>query len=224
MRENLEFPVPEVFRDFPSYGLDRLDETSVRNADAGFLAETPEKAPSMEIQAAMIREIFLNSEPLQFENWTMLSLDERVIALNQLEGDVAQISCRDALPVLAEQLPIRCCGYCNGEILVINQKQIMSNDYQDYRTMLDTFFHEGRHGYQFYNLNKNRVEPNQALLESWENNYLLESYRSFRLDFKNWGFRRYQEQPVEVDARAFAETVLNSLELEPLRQRKRGRI
>lgn len=107
VRENLEFPVPEVFRDFPSYSLDRLDETSVQNADAAFLAETPEKAPSMEIQAAMIREIFLNSEPLQFENWTSLSLDARVIALNQLEGDVAQISCRDALPVLAEQMPIR---------------------------------------------------------------------------------------------------------------------
>lgn len=224
MRENLVFPVPEVFRDFPSYSLDRPDEISIQNADAGFLKETQEEAPSMEIQAAMIREIFLNSEPLQFENWTRLSLDERVIALNQLEEGVALISCRDAMPVLAEQLPIRRAGYCNGEILALNQKYIMSNDYRDYRTMLNTFFHEGRHGYQFYNLNKNRVEANRALLESWENNFLLESYRSFRLDFKDWGFRRYQEQPVEVDARVFAETVLNSLELELHGQGKRGRI
>lgn len=221
MRENFEAPVPEVFRDFPAYRLDSVNETPVRDVAAGFLVEAPEKAPGMEVQVAMIRESFLNSEPLQFENWTGLSLEDRITLLNQLEENVAQISCRDAMPVHAERLPASCGGHCNGEILAINQKHIMSNNYQDYRTMLNTFFHEGRHGYQFYNLNKNRVETNQALVESWENNFVLEGYRGVRLDFKGWGFRRYQEQPVEVDARVFAEAVMASLELEPYRRRKR---
>lgn len=212
MVENVSsgFPLPEVFAEFASFYPEKPAEIP-----EAVLPEVREKAPAMEIQAALIREEFLNMEQLQFENWIQLSLEERCAALQQLEQCVAQISHRDAMPVLAGQLQGRCAGHCNGQELVVSRKYVMDNSYWSYCTMLETFFHEGRHGYQFYNLNGNRVEANEALVESWENNLVLDKYRSVRFDFKEWGFRRYQEQPIEVDARVFARTVMDSLELTP---------
>ncbi len=204
------FPLPEVFREFSSFCPEKKEDIP-----AVELPEVREKAPCMEVQAAMIREEFLNIKELQFENWITLLPGERMVALQELEDRVAEISHREPLLVLVTELPGRVAGRCNGEDLMLSEEYVMDNSYTSYRSMLDTFFHEGRHGYQFYNLNGNRVEANEALVESWENNLVLDKYHSVRMDVKEWGFRRYQEQPIEVDARVFAEQVMTELELGP---------
>ena len=47
------------------------------------------------------------------------------------------------------------------ETITINSDYIKSNDISDYREVLDTIFHEGRHAYQYYNLTEREVHPRQ---------------------------------------------------------------
>ena len=51
------------------------------------LDETGEFAPSMEVQAAEICEVFRDIPELQFENWQELSIEQRTEALNAFETE-----------------------------------------------------------------------------------------------------------------------------------------
>ena len=76
---------------------------------------------------------------------------------------------------------------------------------------METYFHEGRHAYQFYNLLVERTEPNSELFNSWDVNLNVLGYNSE--DYGIFGYEEYYTQPVEVDARVFAETVISKLDL-----------
>ena len=105
-------------------------------------------------------------------------------------------------------------GTFDGTTLRIADHSLMDNSYEGYKETLDTLFHEGRHAYQDYNLYVERVEQNRELVDSWKvNNVDLGYDNGDRLIFKDRGYLEYYTQPVEVDARVFAETVINELGL-----------
>lgn len=195
--------VPDVFRDIHNF--------------ASECKETERYAPTVEVQAALIREEFMNIPELQYDNWKELPLERRVEALNAMEQKVAEIARREPMQVVAEPMRGGVVGYFDGTKLAIRDGGLMENGYLSYRQTLDTLFHEGRHAYQRYNIERDRderLERNDSLVDAWQSNYDL-GYRSQPFDMKNWGMMRYQEQPVEVDARAFAERILQELEITP---------
>lgn len=176
-------------------------------------AKEIEMAPTMEVQASMIREEFLNIPELHYENWKELSVEQRVEAMNQMEHKVAQIAMRDPIPVYSEDLENGIMGLNTGDKLIIDEQQMSDSSYESYLQALNTLFHEGRHSYQKYNLLVKRVEQSDELVGSWVANYKLSYDNGNRLIFKEYGMLRYYTQPLEVDARLFAETVMRELEL-----------
>lgn len=177
--------------------------------------ETREFAPSSEVQAAEIREAFLDIPELQYAKWVELDGDQRVEALNKLEQQVAEISMRNPMDVqMASFDKETLMGTFDGTTLNIADHSLMDNSYDGYKETLNTLFHEGRHAYQDYNLYVERVEQSQEMVDSWKvNNVDLGYDNGDRLIFKDRGYLEYYTQPVEVDARVFAETVMNELGL-----------
>lgn len=172
-----------------------------------------EMAPAMEIQTQEISEAFLENPELQYENWKELSPQGRVNALQNFECEVAKIVYRDVLPVKSGDLGNCVYGqyspYTND--ITVSESLINSNSQEDYLQTLNTYFHESRHAYQFYNLLTERIEPNSELYESWNINLNVLGYNPG--DYGLFGYEEYYTQPVEVDARVFAQEVMDKLEL-----------
>ena len=183
----------------------------------GGSGEVESFAPSMEVQAAEIREVFMDIPELQFENWQNLDVNERVEALQQLENEVAEIAHRPALEITAETMREGLMGQCGPYGIKINADALASDSYGMYRENLDTLFHEGRHAYQRHNvetytLGIGTVEENQVMVQSWYDNYIEMGYETGDWPgYEDIGFLHYLNQPVEVDARVFADEVIRTL-------------
>lgn len=190
--------------------------TSLEVPDFLRLNETGECAPPMEVQAVEISEAFRDIPELSFENWQELSVEDRAVTLNAFEARIAEIELRDAMPVNTESTDPGVYGYYDGTKLVISDKLLGSNRYEDYKEVMDTLLHEGRHAYQFHNVYTSQTELSDTLVDAWRVNLKELGYDSAStLDtmFATKGFKRYYTQPVEVDARHFAETVINKIGL-----------
>lgn len=173
-------------------------------------------APPDAVQTEMIAEAVKDMGSFEFGQWEKLSPEERISAVQQLENKVAEIEMRPPMQVSIQDLGDGYYGYqdyANGSI-VINSDLMASKEYKDYYEVLDTLFHEGRHAYQFTNVFGHATEQNSELVEAWRINLVdlgYESGKSGILDFRNLGFKRYLAQPIEVDARVFAEDVMKQI-------------
>ncbi len=198
-------------------GLDSVFNEFTDQLDVpGFIEndEIAEFAPSMEIQAEEISEFFREIDDLQFDRWKELDMGGRIEALFALEKETAEIAHRPPLEVTYEAMEDTTFGYFDGSRIVLSEKFLSSDSYEDYKEVLDTVFHEGRHGYQNYNLREERVDQSQELVESWRVNKDILGYKNGENSLiKELGFYEYYTQPVEVDARVFAETVIAKLDL-----------
>lgn len=185
------------------------------------LKETIAFAPSMEVQAEKIKDIYDSTPELQFAEWKKLGIEDRTKLLGHFEERIASVERRPAKPVLHEQTKPRLMGYNDGQKLVISDRLVGSNEYKDYKETLNTLFHEGRHSYQNYNLYVNRTEKSDEIYKSWIANREKLGYSSSNTSFpfsmsnafREKNYYKYYTQPVEVDARLFAETVENKLGL-----------
>lgn len=177
------------------------------------VAKEVELAPSMELQAKEIAEAFLEFPELNYENWKELCSEERLNVLQSFETEIARIEHRDPLVVRQADLGQCVRGQCSwhtGELLV-NTDMLGSDSREDYVQSLTTFIHEGRHAYQFHNLYVEAVEPNKELLDSWHVNLDVLGYDSG--DHIFFGFEKYYTQPIEVDARVFAQATIKNMDL-----------
>lgn len=174
--------------------------------------EVREFAPNMEIQAQEIKDVFSEFSELRFDKWKELSVEQRTSVLNEFEQRIADIEMRDVMPVEHEETRPNLLGYYDGEKLVISDNLMGNDSYGAYKEVLNTLFHEGRHAYQFYNLDVKRTEANSEMVEAWRVNIKEMGYEPGKSSlFSNNGFYRYYTQPVEVDARTFAATVIDKL-------------
>lgn len=164
------------------------------------------EAPQDGVQIEEIAERMTQMEGVDFSEWKELSMDERMEILQKMECEIANIAHRPACTILCKSLGKGHFGYytTGKESITINSDCIRSNAFNDYKETLDTLIHEGRHAYQDYNLNKRQVHPRQGDLSNWKINEQDYGYQ----DVKHCGFKLYELQPVEADARAFAEDVL----------------
>ena len=199
--------------------LSRLHEEAIREVgqekfDRVFpqSTELSEFAPNMEIQAEQIKEVFERMPELEYENWVRMSIDQRVEALNRFEQEIAKIEKRNPITIIHEKTKPGLHGYFDNKngVIMISDNDLGKNDWKDYRETLDTLFHEGRHAYQHYNLEVSRTEQSSELVNAWRVNLKELGYDKSAVA----GFKRYYTQPIEVDARCFAETVIKKLGLQ----------
>ena len=154
------------------------------------------------------------------QEWKELGLEERVKLLNELESRIAEIEHRPACPIEVKDLGKISeykgmlqghMGYhettlWGGERIVINSELVKSNNPKYFNEVLDTVIHEGRHSYQTYNLEHRETHTSKGDLTNWKTNMNEYGYQNAAL----CGFKLYWMQPVEADARKFAEDVLNA--------------
>lgn len=145
---------------------------------------------------------------LKFDNWEGLTLSERLQVLQEVENQAAALGGRTPLRVTAHDFGDQGSIYTAGQMrwqtkeILINEKMLMQNSLQAEGNVLDTVLHEGRHAYQFSNLYEKRTEPSDEKYQSW-----LMNQKTGYLTCDKFGFERYSMQPLELDARVFAEEV-----------------
>lgn len=169
------------------------------------------EAPHDHIQIRDIADTLRSCEGLEYSRWSRLSAEEKARVLNSVEKEIAAIAHRPCQHVSIAEMPPNTYGYFSGERIVINRNLLESSarDKNAYYELLDTLIHEGRHAYQQYNVFAREVHPRQSEVNSWRENW-ADGY--MRPDFARMhGFRLYKYQPVETDARQFAQDVLSRL-------------
>ena len=164
------------------------------------------EAPQDGIQIEEISDMMSCMEGLEYSEWKELSAEERIEVLQKIETKIAEIAHRPASFISTKSLGEGHYGYYTPGTnhIVINSDVISSNSFEDYKDALDTLVHEGRHAYQDYNLNGREVHPRSGDVSNWKLNEEDYGYQ----DAQHCGFKAYELQPVEADARAFAEDVL----------------
>ena len=164
-------------------------------------------------EAAQIKQmmVYLNYMPeVKRENWINLSFEERVKVVQKIETQAAKVGCRPALVVEAAPMNRNDYGYMNwgAQKIVINESLLRSNRTEDFQQALKTLLHESRHAFQYSNIALERTEPNDEKYQSWALN-IATGYCAAKL----FGLKNYYLQPLEVDARVFAEAIVSRMKV-----------
>lgn len=182
-------------------------------------------APDTAVQAEEIRDYFLEQCDLRYETWNSMSRQEKIETLGRLEAYTAEISMRPSARVMGGEInpEMKRIGE-NGEFRIEKGAEsgtiVLDNDMLDdasregYCKTLNTLFSEGRHAYQWYNVNVQRVERNGETVETWKKNLngKIGYYGAESVSDKRGAFE-FKQQPIEVDARVFSEKIMEALEL-----------
>jgi len=165
-------------------------------------------------------------EEIKYENWQNLSLEQKEEVLNKIEQHIAAIEHRPALKVELENLPERTLGYQSApeHKIVLNSMYVGSSAPNIHKEVINTIIHEGRHTYQHYNVDVKCIHESGAEVETWRENFYDSQYQYYRStgqrivipyndgSLHDVDFRLYYYQPVEIDARNFADDVMKRLE------------
>lgn len=150
---------------------------------------------------------------IKYDNWEKLSLNERLNVMQDIENKAAEIEGRVPLQVKGVQSEsssnqIFTAGRMDwgNRSLEINVNLLEQNSLRALNNCVDTVLHEGRHAYQWSNLMVRRTEPSDEKFNAWNMN-LNTGY----LACEKFGFERYSMQPVELDARVFAEEIRSKI-------------
>lgn len=138
------------------------------------------------------------------ENWSKMDQSERKDALNTLAKDAGVAFRTNVLGVRFYNGPQSSRGYYNNDGYLYLNEDVLTDE-TNRLDALDTVFHEGRHAFQraaTNNPNLHSVERLQA--DTWANNFI--NY----ISPNRVNMRRYFSQPIEVDAREFAASVLRN--------------
>lgn len=166
------------------------------------------EAPADLEQISQISDFLSGVEELKYENWCKLEYTERQAVLQRVEDKIAEIEHRDPCEIKFEVMEYGSLGFFDPENkdITINARYVASNEFDSYKETLDTLIHEGRHAYQDYNMTEREVHPRGGEVNMWKWNQEEIGYQNPNFV----GFEAYAMQPVETDARAFAEDVLTN--------------
>ena len=164
--------------------------------------------PQMESEFSDLIRRLKNIEGIKPEEWEKLSPKEREEVIKRVHREIARAYHFPEAKVSAVDLPPKTYGSTSrrGDRIYINRSLL---ERKDPREAVDTILHESRHAYQFYAIQhawKFSSERRQEI-EKWRKNW--NNYR----DPTRWGFPEYWYQPVEVDARTFAQEARQQLGL-----------
>lgn len=141
------------------------------------------------------------AKALEPSNWNNLNLQKRTELLQRVENFQAELQNRPAATVSTEQMATNQRGYYCNQKIVQNQDMVKYCETSD--MAVKNLFHEGRHAYQkdVVTHPENHPEVSEETLNAWSRNLAPDGY--VRPEDDTF---LYYWQPVEVDARAYAET------------------
>ncbi len=142
--------------------------------------------------------------------WNRLNLEERVEVLQDAHNAIAATYGFTPVSVGTMLLPPKVLGAFSEvkENIEIDKRLVASDDHTE---TFGTLFHESRHAYQWYLIKRFRQGPaflseaRCAQAQEWGDNF--DNYKTG----EQYGTKAYQNQPVEVDAFGFEETVIRFL-------------
>ncbi len=150
---------------------------------------------------------FTNHPGLNQEIWTQSDPYERLDALQKLENELAIEQCRPSCRLETVVAGAAHRGHFEPSYkdIWINSDDVIANNSP--RDAIDTVAHEGRHAYQFDVITAPEKHPeiDISLQQQWLVNWY--NYRPADVDFT-----RYRNQPIEADAHAFADGVLDAFD------------
>lgn len=140
--------------------------------------------------------------------WTELSEEKKLEVLQTIENHSAFEAGRIACPVVGKFLYTGSDGIVLGsydpktQVIYVNSSQFVSDSRygKDSEAIVTACLHEGRHAYQHQVADGIISHDNKAEADAWKENLAEGNYISFRDNP-----RAYYDQPVEADARRFAE-------------------
>lgn len=152
--------------------------------------------------------MYRDSLLLTGEKWSELDDNQKVEVLQTIENHVAFESHRIPCPVFAKGLYTGTDGIVLGSydpsnrVIYVNSTQFDSEAMygKTSKDIITACLHEGRHAYQHQVADGMVIHDNPEEAEIWRNNLSEGNYISFKENP-----RAYYNQPVEVDARTFAE-------------------
>lgn len=154
------------------------------------------------------------------ETWRGLQVDEKLAILRAIEQETALREGRQPCKVVGEFIPSNedgiTLGYYNRgtRLITINTEQLDPRGKygNDYGRMVNTILHEGRHAYQHQAVAGEIDHDDKQELATWADNMQPGHYITYERNP-----RGYFNQPIERDARSFAEERLRLLEEEKAR-------
>lgn len=168
------------------------------------------EAPSDCVQIEQAADAMENMEGLSYDEWIELTPEQRADVLQEVENTVSGIAHRPSCVINLCEDREGSYGYYSKSThdITLNALYLRSDSFADYKECLDTIIHEGRHAYQDYNLTVRQVHSREGDITNWRinNDELQLGYQ----DYESYGMARYWMQPVESDARAFAEDVIKN--------------
>lgn len=135
--------------------------------------------------------------------WEKLTIKEKSEWLIKVHQHVAEQYGFRPYTVGVQRLPANIGGFFNAALRVIVLNESILKDATPARA-LNAITHESRHGFQWFAVtNPDKVSADvREKVAIWRDNFA---------NYKNptvHGYRAYYNQPVEVDARAFAESIV----------------
>jgi hypothetical protein len=184
----------------PGYSLSPLADSSTA------LSKKSYAGPQSDPELRLLIEHLSRREGLTPEHWSNLQEGQRHELLRNVHTDIAQAYGFAPYPIEARFLPIESRGSFSAvdKKIVINRRLLAKDNPKQ---ALTTLAHESRHAYQHHAINQplwmipvDRRDTVRSWKENWD-------------DYKAPGrvFEDYYKQPVEVDARAFADEVVRRL-------------
>lgn len=177
-------------------------ESGPRTLERELLKKTEAVKPAEQQIQDAIKDLGKIRE-LRPEVWKGLNDAKRLEVIKNVEKQMAKIQGRPPAEVKVERMgPGQYGGYALGAgEMRISQAHLRSNDTAE---ILDTMVHEGRHAYQYHAATHPGFHPNRAEADAWKRNFQPGNY----LRPEIVGQRAYERQPVEADARAYANKIV----------------
>ena len=168
-----------------------------------------ELAPNDFVQVERASNLMLEINGCHYDVWKKNSTAERLNTLKKIEKGISEIAHRPECEIKLKSLGSGHYGYYDPvkKTITINSNYL-KDDFESYKSCLDTIIHEGRHAYQDYNLTCKEVHSSPGDITNWRLNENKYGYQSA----ERFGFKLYWMQPVEADARKFAEDVIKKFE------------
>ena len=154
-------------------------------------------------------------QSLSTDKWNQLSVQEKLDPLQAVENEVASREGRTPCKVQGQYIQSDGRGITLGyysrtdRTITINTEQLESSSKygNDYKVHLDTVLHEGRHSYQHQAVIGEVKHDNKEELGAWTDNMQPGHYITYE---KNP--RGYFSQPIERDARGYAQNAMVGVE------------
>lgn len=183
-----------------------IDRFLGENKTAAYTATTEEQRMTADRELQLKIAHIMNTEHFSKEVWKLASVEERKNILQDYMQDISQVLGIHVKKDISffEKEPVN--GILTNGYYNLGQNRIYINEYVintyppgDSYYLMTTILHELRHAYQNQAMeNPTDFQVDQETLDQWEEN--VRNYQESQTE----GFREYQKQPVEADARVFA--------------------